>query len=166
MAIFDKEYPQANFSVAAFLETYHKDEDDFPDLINEYMVTHHCSHTPTPLDHTQSGIIVLVNKQYDILQSVIKIPGRLLNLHLRHNATKHTYNLTVYYAGQFKELRKPEMISVVQAFSQVHDVSHNNIIIGGFNFADNDMEKGKGMDYRDHMMTSIWEGFASAMASR
>ena len=166
MAFFEKEYPQANFSVAAFLETHHKDEDDFPDLINEYMVTHHCIHTPTPPDHTHSGIIVLVNKQYDILQSEIKIPGRLLNLHLPHNATKHAYNLMVYYARQVKQLRKPEMVSVVQAFSQVHDVSQNNIIIGDFNFADNDMEKGKGMDYRDHMMTTIWEGFTSAMALR
>ena len=48
IAFFDKEYPQAKFSVAAFLETHHKDEDDFPDLINEYMVTHHCIHTLTP----------------------------------------------------------------------------------------------------------------------
>ena len=104
------------------------------------MVKHHCIHTPTPPDHTHSGIIVLVNKQYDILQSVIKIPGRLLNLHLRHNATKHTYNLTVYYAHQVKQLRKPEMVSVVQAFSQVHDVSQNNITFGDFNFADDDME--------------------------
>ena len=95
MAFFDKEYPQANFTVTAFLETHHKDEDDFPDLINEYMVTHHCRHTPTPPDHTHSGIIVLVNKQYDILQTVIKIPGGMLNLHLQHNGTKHTYNLTV-----------------------------------------------------------------------
>ena len=113
---------------------------------------------------THSGIIVLVNKQYDILQSVIKIPGRLLNLHLRHNATKHTYNLTVYYARQVKQLRKPEMVSVIQAFSQVQDVSQNNIIIGDFNFAY--MEKGNGMGYRDYMMTSIWEGFTSAMALR
>ena len=81
---------------------HHKDEDDFPDLINEYMGTHHCRHIPTPPDHTHSGIIVLVDKQYDILQSVIKIPGRLLNLHLRHKATTHTYNLTVYYVRQVK----------------------------------------------------------------
>ena len=32
MAFFDKEFPEANFSVTAFLET-HKSEDDFPDLI-------------------------------------------------------------------------------------------------------------------------------------
>ena len=65
-----------------------------------------------------------------------------------------------------KQLRNPEMVSVVQAFSQVHDVSQNHIIIGDFNFADNDMEKGKGMDYRDHVMRSIWEGFTSAMSLR
>ena len=35
MEFFDKEFPEANFSVAAFLETHHKNADDFPDLINE-----------------------------------------------------------------------------------------------------------------------------------
>ena len=62
MAFFDKEFPGANFSVAAFLETHHKSEDDFPDLIKEYMVNHHCIHAPTPLHHKHSGIIILVNK--------------------------------------------------------------------------------------------------------
>ena len=63
MIFFDQEFPEANFSVAAFLETHHKDEDDFPDLINEYRTHHHCIHAPTPSDNTHSGIILLVNKQ-------------------------------------------------------------------------------------------------------
>ena len=52
LASFDKEIRQADFSIAAFLETHHKNEDDFPDLINEYIVTHHYVHTPTPQPHT------------------------------------------------------------------------------------------------------------------
>ena len=53
MAFFDKEFPKANFSVAAFLETHYKNEDDFPDLIKECIITHHCIHAPTPLHHKQ-----------------------------------------------------------------------------------------------------------------
>ena len=89
MAFFDKEFPNANFSVAAFLETNHKNEDDFPDLINEYALNHHCIHALTPPKHKHSGIIILVNKQYDILHSKVKMPGRMVNLKLIHVVTNH-----------------------------------------------------------------------------
>ena len=155
MGFFDKEFPEANFSVAAFLETHHKNEDDFPDLINEYCTHHHCIHAPTPPDNKHSGIILLVNKQYDVLHSEIKMPGRMVNVHLAHTVTKHVYNLTVYYAAQVKHLTKPQMVDIVTNFSQVHDVSQNHIVIGDFNFADKDVDKGKGMDTRDLMMHSL-----------
>ena len=105
MAFFDKEFFQADFSIAAFLETHHKNEDDFPDLINEYIVIHHNVHTPTPPDHTHSGIIVFVDLQYEILHIDISIPGRMLNVRLVHRATQHAYNLAVYYARQIKQLK-------------------------------------------------------------
>ena len=161
---FDKEFPEANFSVAAFLETHHKNEDDFPDLINEYCTHHHCIHAPTPPDNKHSGIILLVNKQYDVLHSEIKMPGRMLNVRLAHTVTKHAYDLTVYYAPQVKNISKPQMVNIVKNFSQVHDISQNNIIIGDFNFADADMDTGKCMDTRDIMMHSLWEGFISETA--
>ena len=68
------------------------------DLINEYRTHHHCIHAPTPLDNKHSGIILLVNKQYDVLHTEIKMPSRMVNIHLAHTVTKHAYNLTVYYA--------------------------------------------------------------------
>ena len=80
MGFFDKEFPEANFSVAAFLETHYKNEDDFPDLIRESIITHHYIHTPTPHDHKHNGIIIFKNKKYDILHSEIKMPGRMVNL--------------------------------------------------------------------------------------
>ena len=54
MAFLIKNIPKADFfSVAAFLETHHKSEDDFPNLINEYIINHHCIHASTPLHHKQ-----------------------------------------------------------------------------------------------------------------
>ena len=85
-------------------------------------------------------------------------------MRLAHTVSKHAYNLTVYYAPQVKKMSKPLMVNIVQNFSQVHDISQNNIIIGDFNFADADMDKGKGMDTRDIMMHSLWEGFISETA--
>ena len=56
---------------------------------------------------------------------------------------KQEYNLTVYYAPQVKTINKTQIVNIVKPFSQVH-VSQNNILIGDFNFADNDVDKGKG----------------------
>ena len=95
---------------------------------------------------------------------MVKMPGRMVNVHLAHTVTKHAYNLTVYYAAQFKHLTKPQMVNIVQHFSQVHDVSQNNVIIGGFNFAEAGVDKGKGMSAGDTMMHSVWEGFTSETA--
>ena len=79
--------------------------------------------------------------------------------------TKHEYNLTVYYAPRVKAINKTQMVNIVKTFSQVHDVSQNNIIIiGDFNFADNDVDKRKGMSNRDKMMNSSWEEFKSETA--
>ena len=158
MDFFD-EFPEANFSVAAFLETHHKYEDDFPNLLNEYRTHHHCIHAPTPTDNKHSGIILLVNKQYDVLHSEIKMPYRMVKCTFGASVTKHAYNLSVYYAAQVKHLIEPQIVSIVKNFSQVHDVSQNNIIIRDFNFADTDMDKGKGMSARDTMIHSVWEGF-------
>ena len=88
----------------------------------------------------------------------------MINLKLAHEVTKHEYNLTVYYAPQVKTINKTQMVIIVKKFSQVHDVSQNNVIIGDFNFADKDVDKGKGMSNRDKMMNSSWEEFKSVTA--
>ena len=53
------------------------------------------------------------------------------------------------------------MVNIVKTFSWVHDVSQNNILIGDFNFADIDVDKGKGMSDRDEMMNSTRDEFKS-----
>ena len=68
-------------------------KDDFPDEFKEYMVTHHLIHTPTPPDHTHSGIIVFVSKEYEIISDTGTIPGRLMNIAISHTPTKTEYNL-------------------------------------------------------------------------
>ena len=143
---FDKEFTDANFSVAAFLETHHRNENDFPDLIKEYIVTHHCIHTPTLPDYAYSGIIILVNKQYDILHFEITMPGRMLNV--------QSNGVLRPPPPPLAKIKQAQMVNVVNNFSLVHDISQNNLIISDFNFADNDVDKGRGMSSKDNMMNS------------
>ena len=80
---FDNELPDASFDISIFVETHHKGEDNFPDLINEYKTTHNILHTPTPPYHTHSGIIVLIRKNIEIISHCVKIAGRLMNVHFK-----------------------------------------------------------------------------------
>ena len=61
-AFFDKEFPNANFDIAALIKTHHRNEAEIPGLIKEYTITHHLIHTPTTPNSTHAGIIVLVAK--------------------------------------------------------------------------------------------------------
>ena len=65
----------------------------------------------------------------------------------------------MYYEAQVKHVTKPRMVDIVKNLSQVHAISQNNIIFSDFNFADADMDKGKGMGARDTMIPSVWEGW-------
>ena len=67
MGTFDKSLPNASFDIAAFVETHHRDESDFPDLIKEYKISHFCLHTPaTPVDK-YAGIVVLIRKNICVI---------------------------------------------------------------------------------------------------
>lgn len=97
LEFFDKEYPNGNFSIAVFLESHHRDVNDFPELLEEFKVTHHLLHTPAPKEHHHRGIIVLVSKTFDILSYTEKIPGRLLNFKIREKVENNDFNISAFY---------------------------------------------------------------------
>ena len=96
VAFFEKEFPDANFNIAAFLETHHKDPDDFPVVFKEFEKTHHLIHTPT-VSETHGGIIVFVSRNNDIVAQNEVIPGRLLNVKFTDKASSESYNLSIFY---------------------------------------------------------------------
>ena len=79
MGFLDKELPNASFAIAVLVETHHKGEEDFPPLFLEYKVTHNIIHTPTPLDHTHSGVVIFVRKDLELISYTVKIEGRVIH---------------------------------------------------------------------------------------
>ena len=63
IAFFDKENPQADYTIAAFVETHHRDKNDFPDYIKLRAQNFHIVHSPAPTTHRHSGIIILIRKE-------------------------------------------------------------------------------------------------------
>ena len=159
MGFFDKEFPNASFALAIFVETHHRGEDDFPNLFKEYETTHNVLHTPTPPDHSHSGVIILIRKDFEIISTMTKIPGRLLNVHFKDKVEDKTYNLSAYYGYHLKNIHKTDLYILIQNFYQLHTRNDNNIILGDFNFVDNNLDKGKGMTSHDKKISDIWEAF-------
>ena len=157
VGFFDKEFPKANFAIAVFVETHHKDETELPVMFQEYKNTHHILHTPTPPQHTHSGIIVAIRNDLQIISHTVKIEGRLLNFVFRDTTSNKVYNFSAFYGPILKDVLKKDLSPIIKHFSQLHSGSDNNIIIGDFNFVDNDLDKGQGMDGHDKKMYALWE---------
>ena len=146
LAFFNKEFPNANFAIAAFIETHHKNVDEIPEEFKEFETTHNIVHTPAQ-NETHSGIIVLISKEHEIITQTEVIPGRLLNVKIRKNLRDR--NISVFYGPQWAKMKKENIIETLNYFHEVHKISDRNIILGDFNFADNDLDKGRKMDNRD-----------------
>ena len=109
MGYFDKLLPEADFAVAVFVETHHREERDFPPLIHEYISTHHYLHSPTPPDRSHCAIVLLIHKQFTILRSQDVDPGRWINVHFKHADERLPYNLSFYYGPQIKTFTSDDM---------------------------------------------------------
>ena len=164
IAFFDNEYPNGNFAIAAFTETHHKGIDDLPEKFREYSVTHHLIHSPTSTSETHGGVLALISKQYNITNYREVIPGRLLNIKFTYGNTETQNNLSIFYGPRWNKMKKEDMIRVIDYFDQVHDINENNMILGDFNFVENDIDKGKNMDGRDKMIYPLWQNFRSKNA--
>ena len=161
MTFFDKEFPDANFSIAAFVETHHKSLEDLSDDFLEYQNTHHLLHTPTN-NETHAGIALLLSKNYELISQEEIIPGRLLNV--KYATNKVQYNMSIFYGPKWKEMNKDTIRSLLNVFAKIHKIEDNNMIIGDFNFCENDLDKGKNMSSKDKVITPIWDDICSSIA--
>ncbi len=161
MLFFQTQFPKNDFSIAAFIETHHKDKDDLPEDLLHLETSHHLIHTPTQHE-THAGIVALLSRQFDIKSQKEVIPGRLLNIKFLFEKTE--YNLSIFYGPRWREMKKDQIKIVIDHFSSLHSIGENNIVMGDFNFVDLDLDKGKNMDGKDKTITSLWEIFKSNVA--
>ena len=160
-SFFDSQFKNANFSIAAFVETHHKDHKDFTQDFFQYHQTHTIVHSPVK-DETHSGIIILISKEYEILDETETLPGRLFTVKLKKRGIETI--LTVFYGHQWGKMNKEDILKILTTFEYLHDSQENNIILGDFNFVDLDVDKGKKMNGKDKMIKPIWDQFLAKSA--
>ena len=88
------------FDMLFLIETHHKVLDDITPLLHALLKDSSIAHTKASCGDPYAGIVVLINKNLDLLSHSEIIPGRLLNLSVKGN--KKIYNIsTIYgYTGQ------------------------------------------------------------------
>ncbi len=100
-SFFDSQFANGKFDIAAFVETHHKDDQDFSQDLGQYQQTHHILHSPVK-NETHSGIIILVSKEYAIINHTEPLPGRIFNVKLKK--IEKSLSLTVFYGPQWGKM--------------------------------------------------------------
>ena len=156
----------SNFDILILVETHHKHIDDIsPLFLHTYKNNFHLLHTEAQENDPYAGILVLVNKNFTILQESVLLPGRLLNFKIK--LFNQEYNLSALYGYTGKNASELKMKMFTQKLSQYHNSTDKNIIIGDFNFVDNDLDRTSrtrsGKNQLDKSLSPIWTNFADEM---
>ena len=141
------------------METHHRTENEFPPEILRYKSTHQIVHSRVALGETYSGIIGLISNEYDIIDKKELIQGRILNMKIQHKTDKTRRNIAAVYLPTNNNLNKEKMQKIVAKLRQENEEQQNNIILGDFNFIDNEKDKASGLNNTDKQICNIWYPF-------
>ena len=151
-----------NFDVLVLVETHHKDIHDIHPSFHTYRNSYHLIHTEAGEDDPCAGIIVLVNKSLTVSGELVVMPGRLLNFKVGNHEGE--YNISAVYGFTGNSATQLRMKEMVDRLSQVHTPAGRNIVLGDFNFVENDLdrvnESRTGKNPKDISLSAPWVNFA------
>ena len=156
-----------NFDILTLIETHHKDENNVAPLLLRYKSTHHMIHTEACDEDPYAGIIMFISKNFNILQKTDLIQGRLFNIKIKHMTTGKEYNITPIYGYTAKNASQAKIKSLTEQLEKIHNKSDQNIILGDFNFVENDLDRTcetkAGMNQSDKTLCAPWVEFTNKM---
>ena len=136
MGFFAKETAHTNFSLAALVETHHRSDDDLPISLTHLATHYHLIHTPAPHTDKAAGIVLLIHTSYELQNTAVLIPGRALNVLIRHQTEGTIYSVSVIYAWPGCRVRTSQIVNLVSVLHSAHSPHERNIILGDFNFVE------------------------------
>ena len=131
------------------------------------LLTHHyqIEHTEADLGDPYGGIIVLINKNFSVEDVEELMKGRLLNLTIRDSVQK--YNVSALYSYPGSRASSAKLRLFTEKLKTRHKISDQNIILGDFNFVDEDLDRTNksriGKNHIDKALTKVWEEFSSEL---
>ena len=155
---FLKTCTNSKFDILILIETHHKQLDDISSHFHIYKNNYYLLHTEATDGDPYAGIVVLINNRYTLTQCSVLLPGRLLNFKVKNK--KEEYNVSALYGYTGKNASAEKIKLFTEILNGHHDKSDNNIILGDFNFVDNDLDRTNqtrlGMNQVDKTLSKLW----------
>ena len=152
-------YP--NFDVLVLVETHHKTYNEILSTLHAYNSSYTLFHTEAAQDDLYAGIVVLVTKKIKVPSHTMLVRGRFLNLKLDVKGKEYSMSAFYGYSGHNATLTKIKMITDI--LGPYHDKGTDNILLGDFNFVDNDLDRTSrvrnGMNRLDRTLLDSWIQF-------
>ena len=155
---FEKNFMN-DFDIFFFVETHHRNLSEIPPEILRYQNSYHIIHSAASEDEKYTGIIGLISRNYDIIETKHLIQGRILNIKIRHKNEKTDFNISALYLDTNNHISKAKIEKVVSKLKRGNEEHQNNFILGYFNFVDHEKDKIKGLNSTDKLACKIWQPF-------
>ena len=154
-----------SFDILILNETHHKDIQEVQPHLHSFSTSYELFHTEASSDDPYAGIVILVSKRLTPKNCSALLPGRILNLQVEMN--QEELNLSAIYGYTGARATPQGIEEFIEILSASHSPSDNNMILGDFNFVDNDLDrvnrKVTGMNQRDATLESRWTEFVNGM---
>ena len=157
---------RSNLDVLILVETHHKFLQEISPLLHAYMRNSRVVHTGAQTGDPYAGIAVLVSSRLKVLDQTVLLPGRLLNLRIKGNSK--TFNISVVYGYTSSNASQQKMKLVTDILAKHHKTNDNNIILGDFNFVENDLDRTNqnrsGKNQCDNVLARTWCDFTERLS--
>ena len=127
------------YDIVVLIETHHKVIQDISSLLHTYNNNIHLIGTEATEEDPYAGIAVMISNKFALLQYTTLVKGRLLNFKIQSD--KKVYNVTAMYGYTSSNASQEKMQQMTAYLAQHHHISDNNIILGDFNFVENDLDR-------------------------
>ena len=154
-----------NFDILILVETHHKTLDEISSLLHTYASGREIIHTAAREGDHYAGIAVLINTRLELIEHTELIPGRLLNFKIK--GVQRVYNITAMYGYTSSKASQIKITQTTELLRLHHKHSDNNIILGDFNFVENDIDRTNssrsGKNQMDRALSKPWKEFAEVL---
>ena len=146
------------WDILILIETHHKDMTEVQPILNTYNNKYHIIQTEAHSGDPYAGIIVLVDKRFTLTNENVLLPGRLINFNLK--TYKTVYNVSALYGYTGSTATQSKMNAISQKLLACHQPSDQSMILGDFNFVDNDLDRvnasKQGQNRLDKTLSAPW----------
>ena len=149
------------FDILILLETHHTEFEDIQTLLHGYSGNFETLHTGKADGDPYAGILVLVNNQLRVTHQNVVLPGRIINFGVKSG--EDNFNISAVYGYTGVKANRENLALMTGLLSERHEMSHFNMVLGDFNFVDDDLDRTNsrklGMNPTDKILSPVWTEF-------